>query len=68
MITFLFSIVLLIVGYFTYGKYIVKMFGVKEGRATPAYTSADGVDYVPMSTSKNSLIQLLNIAGAGPIF
>lgn len=68
MITFLFSIVLLIVGYFTYGKYIVKMFGVKEERATPAYTSADGVDYVPMSTSKNSLIQLLNIAGVGPIF
>ncbi|WP_153733588.1 carbon starvation CstA family protein [Sporosarcina obsidiansis] len=68
MITFLFAIVLLVVGYFTYGKYIEKMFGVKEERATPAYTSGDGVDYVPMSTKKNSLIQLLNIAGVGPIF
>lgn len=68
MMTFLFGILLLIVGYFTYGKFIEKMFGVKEDRATPAYTSADGVDYVPMSTKKNSLIQLLNIAGVGPIF
>lgn len=68
MITFLVSIVLLIVAYFTYGKYVEKVFGVKEERKTPAYTLADGVDYVPMSKNKNSLIQLLNIAGVGPIF
>lgn len=68
MYTFLGGIVLLILGYFTYGKFIEKMFGVKEDRATPAYVNSDGVDYVPMSTSKNSLIQLLNIAGTGPIF
>jgi carbon starvation protein CstA len=66
--TFLAGIALLIVGYFTYGKFIEKMFGVKEDRATPAYVNSDGVDYVPMSTPKNSLIQLLNIAGTGPIF
>jgi len=66
--TFLGGIALLIIGYFTYGKFIEKMFGVKESRATPAYVNSDGVDYVPMSTSKNSLIQLLNIAGTGPIF
>lgn len=68
MITFLVCIVLLIVGYFTYGKYVEKVFGEKEERPTPAYVNADGVDYVPMSTSKNSLIQLLNIAGVGPVF
>lgn len=68
MITFLVSIALLIVGYFTYGKYVERVFGVKSQRATPAYTHADGVDYLPMSTPKNSLIQLLNIAGTGPIF
>ncbi|HEY9578190.1 MAG TPA: carbon starvation CstA family protein [Pseudobacillus sp.] len=68
MYTFLAGIVLLIVGYFTYGKFIENIFGVKEERATPAYVNNDGVDYVPMSTSKNSLIQLLNIAGTGPIF
>ena len=68
MITFLVCIVLLIVGYFTYGKYVEKVFGEKEERPTPAYVNADGVDYVPMSTPKNSLIQLLNIAGVGPVF
>ncbi|MCL6570112.1 MAG: carbon starvation protein A [Bacillus sp. (in: Bacteria)] len=68
MYTFLAGIVLLIIGYFTYGKFIEKMFGVKEERATPAYVNSDGIDYVPMSTFKNSLIQLLNIAGTGPVF
>lgn len=68
MITFLLSIGLLIIGYFTYGKYIEKMFGVKDERPTPAHDQRDDIDYVPMSTNKNSLIQLLNIAGVGPIF
>lgn len=68
MVTFLVSIVVLIIGYFTYGKLIEKIFGVNESRSTPAYAKADGVDYVPMKTGKNSMIQLLNIAGVGPIF
>ncbi|MDU0420656.1 carbon starvation CstA family protein [Staphylococcus simulans] len=68
MITFIVSIILLIIGYFTYGKYIDKMFGPKTGRPTPAHHQRDNVDFVPMKTSSNSLIQLLNIAGVGPIF
>ncbi|MEW8986349.1 MAG: carbon starvation CstA family protein, partial [Bacillus sp. (in: firmicutes)] len=68
MYTFLAGIALLIVGYFTYGKFVEKIFGVKADRATPAYVNNDGIDYVPMSTPKNSLIQLLNIAGTGPVF
>lgn len=68
MYTFLAGIVLLIIGYFTYGKFVERVFGVKENRATPAYVNSDGVDYVPMSTPRNSLIQLLNIAGTGPVF
>ncbi|WNF35794.1 carbon starvation CstA family protein [Bacillaceae bacterium IKA-2] len=68
MITFIGSIALLIIGYFTYGKFIEKTFGVKEARSTPAYSMQDGIDYVPMGTKRNSLIQLLNIAGVGPIF
>jgi carbon starvation protein CstA len=68
MYTFLAAIALLIIGYFTYGKFIEKVFGVNEGRTTPAYTRQDNVDYLPMKTPKNSLIQLLNIAGVGPIF
>ncbi|MFY3791571.1 carbon starvation protein A [Ureibacillus sp. MALMAid1270] len=68
MITFIICIALLILGYFTYGKFVEKVFGSNPSRPTPAYVNADGVDYVPMTTNKNSLIQLLNIAGTGPVF
>ncbi|WP_078411604.1 carbon starvation CstA family protein [Priestia abyssalis] len=68
MFTFIGGIILLIIGYFTYGKFVEKVFGVNNGRQTPAYTHSDGVDYLPMNQKKNSLIQLLNIAGVGPIF
>ncbi len=68
MITFLLSIVLLIAGYFVYGKLVEKVFGANSSKPTPAISKADGVDYVEMSTWRNSLIQLLNIAGVGPIF
>ena len=49
-----------------YGKLCEKVFG-PDDRKTPAYTKNDGVDYVPMKGWKNSLINLLNIAGTGPI-
>lgn len=68
MITFFIAIGLLIVAYFTYGKYIEKLFEPDANRPTPAYANQDGVDYVPMHKQKNALIQLLNIAGTGPIF
>src|SRR5699024_1848108 len=68
MATFLIAIAVLVVGYFTYGKFIEKIFGVEEERKTPAYSNSDGVDYVPMDKQKNAMIQLLNIAGTGPIF
>src|SRR5690625_1886557 len=68
MVTFIVSILLLIVAYFTYGKFIEKIFAPTDERATPAYKNNDGVDYVPMNKHKNALIQLLNIAGTGPIF
>ncbi|WP_339216635.1 carbon starvation CstA family protein [Ornithinibacillus sp. FSL M8-0202] len=68
MITFIVAIALLITAYFTYGKYVEKVFGPNANRPTPAYANQDGVDYVPMNKQKNALIQLLNIAGTGPIF
>ncbi len=68
MITFLLAIALLVIAYFTYGKYVEKVFGPKNDRLTPAYANQDGVDYVPMGKQKNAMIQLLNIAGTGPIF
>ncbi len=61
-------IAILLVGYFVYGKVVEKIFVINPNKNTPAYTMADGVDYVPMSKGKIWLIQLLNIAGTGPIF
>jgi len=68
MITFFFSIVLLIGGYFLYGKWTERIFGVEPNRTTPAYELTDGVDYVPMKWGRVFLIHVINIAGLGPIF
>ena len=68
MITFILSIILLIGGYFLYGKVVARYLDVDPARKTPAYEKADGVDYTPMSTWKVFVIQFLNIAGLGPIF
>lgn len=68
MTTFFIGLVILIVGYFTYGAYVDKIFEPDENRITPAHSERDDVDFLPLSVSKNALIQLLNIAGTGPIF
>lgn len=68
MMWFLLCVGLLIGGYFIYGTFVEKIFGINNKRQTPAYAQTDGVDYVPMSKGKVYLIQLLNIAGVGPIF
>lgn len=67
MATFLIGIVILVVGGYLYGNYCEKVFG-PDDRETPAVAKADGVDFVVMKEWKNSLIELLNIAGTGPIF
>lgn len=66
MITFIIGLVILFVGGALYGKLCETVFG-PDDRETPAYAKQDGVDYVPMKTWRNSLINLLNIAGTGPI-
>lgn len=66
MVTFIIGLVILIAGAALYGRFCEKVFG-PDDRKTPAYTKQDGVDYVPMKGWKNSLINLLNIAGTGPI-
>ncbi|TRX53128.1 carbon starvation protein A [Thalassomonas sp. M1454] len=64
----LLAIALLIAGYFFYGAFVEKVFGINKKRSTPATTHCDGVDFVSMSKGRVYLIQLLNIAGVGPIF
>nr|WP_299067009.1 carbon starvation protein A [uncultured Allomuricauda sp.] len=68
MISFIVSIVVLIIGYFLYGKFVEKIFGVDTNRETPAVRLQDDVDFVPLSAWRIFLIQFLNIAGLGPIF
>ena len=68
MYTFILSLVILILGYVFYGKYVDKVFGSDNSRPTPAIAQPDGVDYVPLSTFKSLFIQFLNVVGTGPIF
>ena len=68
MVLFFFCVAFLIAGYFVYGALMEKIFVIKPGRQTPAYAQGDGVDYVPLPRWKVWLIQVLNIAGTGPIF
>ena len=63
---FLGGILFLVVGYFVYGKFVEKVF-LPDGRKTPAIDHPDGVDTLPLPQWKNMLIQLLNIAGVGPV-
>ena len=67
MATFILGLVILFVGAALYGRFCERVFG-PDDRKTPAYAKQDGVDYVPMKSWKNMLINLLNIAGTGPIF
>ncbi len=67
MISFFTGIAVLILGYLIYGKIIEKVFGINTLKPTPAITKADDMDYVLMKPWKVFLIQLLNIAGVGPI-
>jgi carbon starvation protein CstA len=68
MYSFILCVLLLIAGYVIYGACVERIFGVDYNRPTPVQTRYDGVDYVPLPWWKIFLIQLLNIAGLGPIF
>ena len=67
MITFFVSLLLLIGSYFIYGALVERIFG-PDDRPTPCSVRPDGVDYLPLKPWRAFMIQLLNIAGLGPIF
>ncbi len=67
MYSFLGGLVILVLGYLIYGTFVTKVFA-PDDRQTPCVVHPDGVDYVPISKGRAFLIQLLNIAGLGPIF
>lgn len=68
MVSFILSIVALVVGYFIYSKVVEKAFGADDKIKTPAIRLKDGVDFVELPSWKIFMIQFLNIAGLGPIF
>lgn len=67
MITFFVALVLLIGGYLIYSRVSERVFAIDD-RKTPAIANPDGVDITPLPKWKSFLIELLNIAGTGPIF
>ena len=67
MITFFIALVILIGGYLVYSRVSEKVFAIDD-RKTPAIANPDGVDITPLPRWKAFLIELLNIAGTGPIF
>ena len=67
MVSLILSLVVLLIGFAVYGRLAEKLF-CPDDRQTPAIAINDGVDCVPMKPWKAFLVQLLNIAGTGPIF
>lgn len=68
MVTFLICIAVLVVAYFSYGAYLDRGCKIEPTADVPSVRLYDGVDYIPMPRRQTFLIQLLNIAGIGPIF
>lgn len=68
MLAFICGLAFLIGGYLFYGRLTQSAVKPDPNRMTPAYARSDGVDYVPMATWRVYLVQLLNIAGLGPVF
>ena len=68
MVTFICCLILLVAAYFTYGKYLDSVCKIDSKADVPSTKLYDGVDYVPMPRWRTFLVQLLNIAGTGPIF
>ncbi|CAM4284641.1 carbon starvation CstA family protein [Zobellia nedashkovskayae] len=68
MVSFIISVLVLILGYYTYGKLVENIFGVDTERETPAIRLRDDIDFMPLPAWRIFLIQFLNIAGLGPIF
>lgn len=68
MLTFGICLVVLVASYFLYGSLLSRIAKLDKGADVPSKSMFDGVDYMPLPRWRIFLIQLLNIAGTGPIF
>lgn len=66
-VVYIVCFVIFILGYMFYGRFVQQVFGLDTSRPMPCISQPDGVDYVPLPTWKVFLIQLMNIAGLGPV-
>lgn len=67
MLVLIIGLIILLVAYVTYGKWLAKQWGIDPSRKTPAHTHTDGVDYVPAKAPVLLGHHFSSIAGAGPI-
>ena len=58
---------ILIGGAAVYGAFCERVMKPNASATTPAIKQRDDVDFVPMNKWRNCLIELLNIAGTGPV-
>lgn len=63
----IFSGVILLIAYFTYGKFVSNKLNIDNQNVTPAHTLEDGIDYVPSKVPVVLGHHFSSIAGAGPI-
>lgn len=68
MITFIVCLAVLVAAYFLYGGALSRIAKLDKSADVPSKSMYDGVDYMPLPRWRIFLIQLLNIAGTGPIF
>ena len=68
MITFIVCFAVLVAAYFLYGGTLSRIAKLDKSADVPSKSMYDGVDYMPLPRWRIFLIQLLNIAGTGPIF
>jgi carbon starvation protein CstA len=68
MITFIICLAVLVAAYFLYGGALSRIAKLDKSADVPSKSMYDGVDYMPLPRWRIFLIQLLNIAGTGPIF
>ena len=68
MTTLFICLAALVAAYFLYGKFLCRVVNIDDDNPMPSKTHYDGVDYIPLPRWRIFLIQLLNIAGTGPIF
>lgn len=61
------AIIIFLAGYFIYGKWLARTWGIDAQALTPAYKHEDGQDYTPTSKFMAFSHQFSSVAGAGPV-